>query len=338
VPIALDATYSLGRNLTGVGMYSREMMYGLAAAHSEEEFQFCYRPHRFLRSYREALPSNAVRRLLIGKPPGDLFHALNQRVDSRARKTVCTFHDLFVMTGDYSSTEFRARFTAQARGAAELSDVIITVSRFTADQVEALLKVPAKQIRVVPHGVHIPEGSSEPREKLVLFVGAIQKRKNVARLIKAFEQLPDSWRLALAGAPDGYGAAEELRVLESSPRKNSIDVLGYVSRETLDDLYRRASIFAFPSLDEGFGMPVLDAMAHGVPVITSKVSAMPEVAGEAAMLVDPQDTDAIAAALKRLANDLSLRDDLRQRGLDRARQFSWQSAVEKTWRIYGELR
>jgi glycosyltransferase involved in cell wall biosynthesis len=105
----------------------------------------------------------------------------------------------------------------------------------------------------------------------------------------------------------------------------------------LDRLYRRARIFAFPSLDEGFGMPVLEAMAHGTPVVTSKSSAMPEVAGDAALLVDPHDTDAIATALNCLANDPSLRDDLGQRGVRRAREFSWESAVNKTWQVYREL-
>ena len=341
VPIAVDATYSLGPNLSGVGVYSRRIMYGLAAEHPGQEFLFCYRPHRFARSYRETLPSNALRRLLIGKPPGDLFHALNQRVNRRARKTVSTFHDLFVLTGDYSTQEFRTRFTDQARRAADLSDAIVAVSRFTAESVESLLGVPASRIRVVPHGVDIPEPSTEPRENLVLFVGAIQKRKNMARLIQAFErafdQAPGSWRLALAGASDGYGATEELRVLEASPKRASIDLLGYVSADELQSLYRRASIFAFPSLDEGFGIPVLEAMAHGVPVLTSNRSAMPEVAGDAALLVDPLDTNAIAANLASLAGDAALRDDLARRGLDRARQFSWQSAVEKTWQVYREI-
>jgi glycosyltransferase involved in cell wall biosynthesis len=338
VPIALDATYSLGRNLSGVGVYSREILFGLARAHPEEQFLWSYRPHRFPRSYRERIPKNAVRRLLIGTPPAELFHALNQRVDARAPRTVSTFHDLFVMTGDYSSPEFRARFTEQARQAAELSDAIIAVSRFTASQVEELLKVPAERIRVIPHGVHIPAPSGGPRENLVLFVGAIQRRKNVARLVKAFERLPADWRLALAGASDGYGAAEELHAIEESPRRGAIDVLGYVSSPDLERLYQRARIFAFPSLDEGFGMPVLDAMAHGVPVVTSTSSALPEVAGDAALLVNPLQVDSIADALSRLAADDALQDDLARRGLERARQFSWTSAVERTWSVYHELR
>jgi len=332
--IALDATYSLGRNLSGVGVYSREVLFGLARAHPEQRFQFCYRPHRLFRSFQDSLPANASRRLLRGAPSAEIFHALNQRVDFKARRTVATFHDLFVMTGDYSTPEFRARFTEQARGAAERSDLVIAVSSFTASQVEHLLGVEKSRIRVVHHGVRMAP-SDGPRENLVLSVGAIQKRKNVARLVKAFELLPETWRLALAGASDGFGAAEELRAVEESPARPRIDVLGYVTAEQLEALYRRASIFAFPSLDEGFGMPILEAMAHGVPVLTSNCSAMPEVAGDAAELVDPLD---IGDALQKLAADEPLRADLARRGLDRARMSTWESAVQKTWSVYDELR
>src|SRR5258706_256604 len=107
-----------------------------------------------------------------------------------------------------------------------------------------------------------------PRESLVLFVGVIQRRKNVARLVKAFECLPPGWRLALAGASQGFGAEAELSAVENSPRRHDIDVFGHLSAPQLANLYARARIFAFPSLDEGFGMPVLEAMALGVPVIT----------------------------------------------------------------------
>ena len=147
--------------------------------------------------------------------------------------------------------------------------------------------------------------------------------------------MPDCWRLALAGAPDGFGAAEELRAVEESPARARIDVLGYVSSSQLDSLYNRAGIFAFPSLDEGFGMPILDAMAHGVPVLTSNCSAMPEVAGHAALLADPMN---IGDALLRLAGDESLRDDLTRRGLKRVEHFTWESAVQKTWAVYDEIR
>jgi glycosyltransferase involved in cell wall biosynthesis len=338
VTIALDATYSLGKNLSGVGVYSREILFGVAAAHRTEKFHFCYRPHRFLKSFHDKLPPNASRRLLRGAPSAGIFHALNQRVDAKARRTVSTFHDLFVMTGDYSTPEFQARFTAQARGAAERSDLIIAVSNFTASQIEQLLQVEPSRIRVIHHGVRIPNRAVTARSgnpKLVLSVGAIQRRKNIARLVKAFELLPAEWRLALAGAPDGFGAAEELRAVEESPARARIDVLGYVSSGQLDDLYRRASIFAFPSLDEGFGMPILEAMAHGVPVLTSNCSAMPEVSGGAAFLVDPQN---IGDALLNLATDESLRETLIRRGRERIKPMTWDAALEKTWAVYDELR
>jgi glycosyltransferase involved in cell wall biosynthesis len=334
--IALDATYSLGKNLSGVGVYSREMLFGLAEQHPDTRFLLSYRPHRFLASFRDSLPPNASRRILHGAPRADLFHALNQRVEKRAKRTVATFHDLFVMTNDYSSAEFRERFTAQARQAAERSDLLIAVSRFTAGQLESVLHVEPGRIRVIPHGVRLPAATSTERENIVLFVGAIQRRKNVARLVRAFEAMPEGWRLVLAGAA-GWGAEEELRAVETSPRKSSIDVCGYVSTAQLDSLYSRARIFAFASLDEGFGMPVLDAMAHGIAVVTSRRSALPEVAGDAAVLVDPENVDELAEALRQLAVNDHAREELARRGRARASEFSWNSAVKQTWAVYQEL-
>jgi glycosyltransferase involved in cell wall biosynthesis len=258
-------------------------------------------------------------------------------VDAKARKTIATFHDLFVMTSDYSSPEFRARFTAQARQAAERSDLLIAISQFTAGQIEALLQVERSRIRVIPHGVRIPAEVTNQRENIVLFVGAIQRRKNIARLVHAFEAVPEGWRLVLAGAADGWGAAEELRGVESSPRRSDIDVRGYVSASELESLYTRARIFAFASLDEGFGMPVLDAMAHRVAVVTSRRSALPEIAGDAALLVDPENVEELAEALRSLASDEEARTELVRRGSARVAAFSWDAAVRQTWDVYQEL-
>jgi glycosyltransferase involved in cell wall biosynthesis len=344
--IALDATYSLGPNLSGVGVYSREVLYGLAKAHPEAGYLFCYRPHRYLRSFSNRLPAGCHRRLLgTGWPASaDLFHGLNQRIHfardgfTRNRRTVSTFHDLFVMTGEYSTPEFRKRFAEQARVAAERSELIITVSRFTAGQVEALLDVEPARIRVIPHGARrvAPDATTRTREQMILFVGAIQRRKNVIRLIEAFERVAPGWTLVLAGST-GFGAEEALQRIEASSRTEDIRVLGYVAEAVLEDLYQRASVLAFPSLDEGFGMPVLDAMARGLPVLTSNVSALPEVAGDAALLVDPADTAAIAEGLRRLTEDEALRERLKQQGLLRSAGFSWERTVGETWKVYQEL-
>ncbi len=339
--IALDATYSLGRNLSGVGVYSREILFGLARAHPETRFLFSYRPHRLLRSLSDHLPANAARRLLweTREPSAQLFHGLNQRLPSaRCRRSVTTFHDLFVLSGDYSTPEFRERFAAQARAAAERSDLIVTVSAFTARQVEALLRVERSRIRVIHHGARPapPAGVAVPREPLILSVGAIQRRKNTRRLVEAFEQAPREWKLVLAGS-FGFDSESARESIERSPRRQDIQVLGYITDSQLEDLYRRASILAFPSLDEGFGMPVLDAMARGVAVLTSNVSAMPEVAGDAAVLVDPADVQAIAAGLCRLATNPELRYTLIRTGFARAKSFTWEKSVSETWNVYREL-
>src|SRR5579871_590765 len=170
----------------------------------------------------------------------------------------------------------------------------------------------------------------------ILFVGALQRRKNILRLVEAFETVASGWKLVLAGS-SGFGAEEALQRIERSPRKGDIAVSGYVSDQDLETLYQRASVFAFPSLDEGFGMPVLDAMARGVPALTSNVSAMPEVAGDAALLVDPFDSQAIAEGLRNLTENEGLRADLAQKGLERSRAFSWEKAGSATWAVYREL-
>lgn len=339
--LALDATYSIGDALSGVGRYSTEILHGLAAAHPGTRFDFCYRPHRYLRAREQALPPNARRRLVLDPlwpRPAALFHGLNQRLPNmRLRRAVSTFHDLFVMTGEYSTPEFRARFTAQARDAAERSDAIIAVSAFTGRQVETLLGVEPARIHVIHHGIRrLPPPSTAARENVVLNVGAIQVRKNIARLVQAFESVDQSWRLVLAGSM-GYGAEQIVRQIESSPARDRIAITGYIPPEELASWYARASVFAFPSLDEGFGMPVLEAMAHGIPVLTSNRSALPEVAGDAALLVDPENLDQIAASLGELTRDDDLRRKFATQGQARAIQFSWEKATRETWGVYQKI-
>ena len=143
--------------------------------------------------------------------------------------------------------------------------------------------------------------------------------------------------LVLAGSA-GYGADEIFARIENSPRRGDIQVVGYVTREDLGSWYGRARVFAFPSLDEGFGMPALEAMAAGVPVVASNRAALPEVCGDAALLVDPEDVEALAAALGQLMADEGLRERLAAGGLKRAAGFSWEKAAEQTWAVYQKLR
>ena len=340
--IALDATYSIDPHPSGIAIYSQELLRGLAALYPEDEFLHCYRPKQWRQRELSRFPNVRTRLLQwpfsLASPA--LFHALNQRVDRRpAPAVISTFHDLFVMSAEYSTREFRTRFTEQAKRAAQNSDLIIAVSQHTADQVHELLNFPRSRIRVVPHGIHqLSLDLPVQRENVILFVGTLQLRKNVIRLLEAFERacLPD-WKLILAGAPGGYGGSEIAERIKNSRCRDKIEVTGYVAREALEELYGRASIFAFPSLDEGFGIPVLEAMAHGVPVLTSNRPALAEIAGDAAILVNPFETDAIAGQLKNLMLSPELREQLRDKGNGQARQFSWARTIRETYGVYQEL-
>jgi glycosyltransferase involved in cell wall biosynthesis len=153
--------------------------------------------------------------------------------------------------------------------------------------------------------------------------------------VEAFETVDPAWRLTLIGS-DGYGADAIHARIAASPACDRIQALGYVSLEELASWYARAEVFAFPSLDEGFGMPVLEAMAAGAAVLTSNRSALPEVAGDAALLVDPTNTASLQQGLRRITQDAGLRRDLVQRGWERAQRFTWEKAVAETWSLYRE--
>jgi glycosyltransferase involved in cell wall biosynthesis len=344
--VALDATYSLGPALSGVGVYSRGLLRALLPAAPDLRFLLCYRANRFFRALGDAsLPSNGSRRLLeepwnlLLPRRARLFHGLNQRLPRyRFPRAVATFHDLFVMTAEYSAPDFRTRFTALARDAALRADAIIAVSRHTACQVEQLLHVDPSRIRVVHHGVNpVPLVQAEkPARPFLLHVGALQTRKNLLRLVEAFETLPEDLDLVLAGS-DGYGAPAIHDRIATSPVRNRIRCLGYVDPHQLHTLYRTAAVLVFPSLDEGFGLPILEAMSAGLPVVTSHAGATAEVAGDAALLVDPADASAIAAGVRRTLDDSALRDRLIRDGLARSAEFTWDRAARDTLAVYRDL-
>ncbi len=353
--IALDASYSVGPSLSGVGVYCARLIEELAAGDPESEFILCYRANRFFRSFMRPRPGPNTTRRLMEEPLNvllprrvELFHGLNQRLPGyRFRRAVTTFHDLFVMTGEYSTPEFRARFTALAREAAARSDRIVAVSCHTAEQVTSLLGVEPSRLHVIHHGVDaVPAFTADDlaafrrryrlERPFLLHVGAIQARKNLTRLIEAFERLTPDFDLVLAGS-DGYGAPGIRGRIAASKAAERIRTLGYVERAVVERLYRSAAALAFPSLDEGFGMPVLEAMSAGLPVVTSNRSGTAEAAGNAALLVDATDTDAIAAALRRALEDTSLRAELASKGRERAAQFNWKRAAAETLDVYRNL-
>jgi glycosyltransferase involved in cell wall biosynthesis len=173
----------------------------------------------------------------------------------------------------------------------------------------------------------------KPRE-YILFVGSILKHKNLLRLIDAFAKLKQNVRLVVAGSCKDTGYLYEiLKASEILGVRNRFLYLEYVPDDDLPSLYSGALTFILPSLHEGFGVPLIEAMACGTPVITSNCSAMPEVAGDSAVLVDPYSVDSIASAMHEILNNHRRADSLRQAGLERAKSFSWSASARKLYSL-----
>jgi glycosyltransferase involved in cell wall biosynthesis len=232
------------------------------------------------------------------------------------------------------------------RRAIRLARRVIAVSAYTADQIVSRLRVAPGRVQVVYNGVdpRITARAGRPDDDtplppaladalagrpFFLFVGSLLPRKNLHRVLDAFAALrashaPDA-QIVVVGVKRVFGAdGGEMQRSDLA----GVQFAGYVDDATLGALYRRAICLVCPSLYEGFGLPIVEAMALGAPVITSNVTALPEVAGDAALLVDPYDTDAIRQAMLRLLQDEGLRADLRARGYERARDFTWERAAD----------
>jgi len=234
------------------------------------------------------------------------------------------------------------------------SSRVLTVSEASKRDILEYFHIPESKIDVIYNGIDErfwsppdPEDSDRIRERyqldgrFVLYAGNIKPHKNLERLIDAFHTLRNSQgfddvKLLIIGDEISKYATLRRAVHKHKLHKH-VRFFGFVSNQTLAVLYRLAAVFVFPSLYEGFGLPPLEAMASGTPVITSNVSSLPEVVGDAALLIDPYQPDAIASAMERVLNDAGLRDDLRARGLRRAREFSWDHTARRVRAIYDEV-
>jgi glycosyltransferase involved in cell wall biosynthesis len=277
----------------------------------------------------------------------DLVHATSAAVPpARGRPLVATVHDLgFRHYPDAYPAAGRRYHDRAARIVAAEAARVLVPSEATARDLAELYAVDRGRVTVVPLGVQPParpdhRGAARllhdlgVRGPFLLAVGTLEPRKNLPRLLDAFgevtDELPDHW-LVVAG-PVGWGP--RLRPTWDSVR---VKLAGPVGDATLHALYERADGLAYPSLYEGFGLPVLEAMAHGTPVLTSDRSSLPEVAGDAALLVDPLDRGAIAKGLYRLVADTALRERLAAAGPRRAAAFTWQATAAATWASYREV-
>jgi glycosyltransferase involved in cell wall biosynthesis len=270
------------------------------------------------------------------------------------KKTVVTVHGLeYEFSPESYGFWERLYMRWSIRFSVRVADRVIAVSENTKRDLIRLYAVPEKKIQVIyegfagPHSknqdsrIKIQESSPRfqiPDSKFFLFIGRLETRKNIVRMIEAFEifkaktGLPH-W-LVLAGKP-GYGYEAIRSKLQATSYKQDIHELGYVSEEEKWELLKDAEVFMFPSLYEGFGLPVIEAQSVGVPVITADISSLPEVAGEGAVLVNPLDSGEIAAAMKTLVTDPSKRADIIEEATRNVDRFSWAQCAREVAQAVG---
>jgi glycosyltransferase involved in cell wall biosynthesis len=289
----------------------------------------------------------ALRRLNL-----DLLHSTDFIPPLRLRgfKSVITVHDLAFLRWPHFLTEESARYYGQVEAAVERADHIIAVSESTKNDLVKLLGAPRAKITVVHEAadpLYRPMSRAEALasigskfplpDEFILFVSTIEPRKNIATLLHAYRRLLDSYKirvgLVLAGAT-GWLADQIFETVEQLDLQRHVTFLGRVQNGDLLYLYNLARCLAHPAYYEGFGLPPLEAMACGTPVVVSNVSSLPEVVGDAALLIDPNNEEELAVALHRVLTDQTLHDSLRAKGLARARTFSWERTAEETLAVY----
>jgi len=371
--VGLDVTAAV-RQGGGIGRYVRELLRALAELDQTNDYQLLItsraRPHPLPplpANFRlRAIPIEDVwfarlwHRAQVPLPVNwltgqiDLFHSPDFTLPpvSVGTRTVLTVHDLTFRRDPESATpELRQYLERVVPRSVAHADHILADSVSTHDDLIELYHAPSEKISVLYSGVNdtfrpITDETALRQvrvkyrlgsEPFILAVGTLQPRKNFARLIQALAQLPDrEVKLVLAGGR-GWLYESIFAEVERLQLQTRVVFPGFVEDADLPALYSAARVLAYPSLYEGFGLPILEAMACGTPVVTSNVSCLPEVAGDAALSVAPTDVTALAEALHRALSDEALRATLTARGAERARQFSWATSAQQLLRTYQRL-
>jgi glycosyltransferase involved in cell wall biosynthesis len=315
--VAIDARDAYAAPLRGWGRYAREFIAHLPADLDLIEYRDGTRGP-------EMVWEQVVLPRLLRRDRAALVHAPNCFLPLRRPcPGVVTIHDLaFERYPDDFARKTGAKYRFFTRRAAHSAQRVICDSQFTADDVVARYGVDEAKIRVIPLAPALPEGDAEPPAgPYVLAVGDLRAKKNLGRLIAAWQRAGVPHRLVLAG-------------LGTMDVPAGVELTGYVDDARLDALMRGADLVVHPSLYEGFGLVILEAMARGTPVAAARATALPETGGDAAVWFDPRDVDDMAAAIVRALEE---RDILARRGLEHAAHFSWEATATATAAVYFEL-
>lgn len=284
-----------------------------------------------------------------------VFHSPNYLLPPFSGKSVATVHDLsHIHYPDFHPASRRELLDRELPKSIQRADFLITDADSVRREIISYFGWPEEKIAAVPLGVdccYQPRTAQQTWSSLYslglrhggysLYVGTIEPRKNLQRLMTAYSMLPDAvrqrWPLVLVGSK-GWQSDDIHAQMHDAATKGWLKYLNYVPQSVLPDIYSGARLFTFPSLYEGFGLPPLEAMASAVPVVTSSVSSLPEVVGDAALMVDPLDTSALAQALLRGLEDDAWRNHAVALGLARARSMNWRACAKRTAEIYATLR
>jgi glycosyltransferase involved in cell wall biosynthesis len=375
VRVGFDATSAV-RQGGGIGRYTRELLRALATADPNSEYRLFYAARRPAHALPPLPPNFHVtplpfddiwlvrlwHRARLPLPvevvtgPVDIFHSPDFTLPptTRRARTLLTVHDLSFVRDPGSATPTLRRYLNQVvpRSVARAHHVLADSEATRADLIE-LFHTPPEKVSVLYSGVHasfqpvtneIALSAVRARHGLghapfILAVGTLQPRKNYVRLIQAFasvSRLSPGLNLVIVGGK-GWLYDSIFAEVERLGLRQRVVFPGFVADQDLPALYSAARVVAYPSLYEGFGLPILEAMACGTPVVTSTAACLPEVAGDAALLVPPTEVDALATALDRALRDAGLRADLVRRGLERASQFSWENSARQLLKVYAEL-
>ena len=363
--IAIDV-HSLGTQSGGNETFYRQLLNGLAEDKSDNQYDLFYTHAAALsqgsddRRFRFAkIPTNPIVRIgvtlprLLRKIRPDVVHCQYVLPPLTRARSVLTIHDL---AHEHFPEAFHpieaARMKALVRWSAKRTTHILTVSEFSAADIAKRFNISRERVTVAYQSASPefhPRDKSNSKEHIartygidvpfILYVGRIQARKNLSRLVEAYHQVRQQGitsKLVIVGKKD-WQSEQLLEKIKQLGLEDSVIFPGYVPFDDLPIFYNAAELFVFPSIFEGFGLPVIESMASGVPTITSFGSSLQEVAGDGALLVDPLDTRSIAEALGKTLTDTQLREHLIAQGLKRSAQFERGMLAKKTLEIYRSL-
>lgn len=355
--IGIDASRASTRQKTGTEIYSYNLIKNLASI--DQRNKYVLYTNRALK-FDFLLPRNFKVKIMsfprfwtqirlawemLVNQPDILFIPAHTIPWIHPKNTVVTIHGLEYEYFSKAYSKFNLwHLRKTTRLAVKWAKKIITVSENTKRDLIKFYGAKDDQVKVIHLGYRkltVKDRKLKIKKPYFLFVGRLEKRKNLIRIIKAFAELKKDkeipHQLILAGKP-GYGYEQIKCSIKDLGLENEIILPGYISDDDLPYLLKKADIFLYPSLYEGFGMPILEAMSFGIPVITSNISSMPEIAGKAALLVNPKNSEEIAKAIWQILINKKLKENLIKKGREQIKKFSWEKCARETLELLESLQ